>query len=111
MLRGAGALVKLFVRVRLVRVRRRVKPVENVPEKIRSPFNGSGNALREWRGHPESAFGFFPAGAAAFQLRGKLGNDGLRHGAECSLDRVNGKQAGLGHGRRLRCRVLFVRFA
>lgn len=111
MLRGGGEVVKLFVVRMRVCVRGGVKPVENVPKKICGPLDGSGKALRDRRGvHPESAFGFFPAVAAAFGLWGKLGDNGLCHGAECGLDRINGKQAGLGRGL-LRGRFLFVRCA
>ena len=42
MLRGVGGLVKLFVRVRLIAIRCRVKPVENVPKKIGRPLDRRG---------------------------------------------------------------------
>lgn len=69
MLRNAGALVKLFVRlfmrVRLVPVGCRVKPVENVPKKIGHTLNRRGKAFCDWRGvHPETPFALVAALAA-----------------------------------------------
>lgn len=96
MLRGASALVKLFVRVRLIRVCRRVKPVENIPKKIYSALNRRGQAFRDWRGvHPETAFAFVAAFAPLDKRGCGLAGDGFRQLAECLLEVLREAAAGL----------------
>jgi hypothetical protein len=85
MLRNAGALVKLFVfvRMRLVEIGCRVKPVENVPKKIGRALDRRGQAFRDWRGvHPETAFAFFAAFAPCDKRGRRLACDGFRQLAE-----------------------------
>ena len=85
-LRNAGAWVKLlllFVRVGLVVIGRGVKPVENVPKKIRRMLNRSGQAFRDWRGvHPETPFAFVALLAAEGKREGGLAGHGLGNFAE-----------------------------
>ncbi len=88
MLRGGGALVKLFVRVRLVAIGCRVKPVENIPKKIGRALDRRGKALRDWRGvHPETPFAFFATFAPCDKGGGRFAGENFGDFAEKLLDR------------------------
>jgi hypothetical protein len=76
-------LVKLFVRVRLVAIGCRVKPVENVPKKIGRALNRRGKAFRDWRGvYPETPFAVVAAFAPCDKRGRRLAGENFGDFAE-----------------------------